>query len=158
MSQATPIDYPGRPRVSLAGRLTALGVALGCLAVFVTAAWLKPSPTGIGTHTQLGLAPCSSIQTLGIPTPGCGMTTSFAWFVRGNLAASFYVEPMGMLLAALTVTSFWTGLYVAATGKPVYRLVTSLPYRYTLLPMLVWGTLAYGWKLYIHIHGIDGWK
>jgi hypothetical protein len=135
-----------------------LGIGLGCLAVLGVAASIKPSPTGVGTHTQLGLQACQFLHTTGLPAPSCGMTTSFAWFVRGNLLASLYVQPMGMVLAALTVMTFWLGLYIAATGKPAYRLVTMIPYRYTLMPMLAWAIIAWGWKIFIHLHGIDGWK
>ena len=65
---------------------------------------------------------------------------------------------MGMVLAVLTTMTVWMGLYIAATGKPVYRLVTTIPYRYTLLPLLSWAVLAWAWKIFIHLHGIDGWK
>ena len=54
---------------------------MGLLAV---AAWLEPSPTGIGTHQQLGLPPCTFWMLFGRPCPTCGMTTSWAHLVRGQ--------------------------------------------------------------------------
>ena len=86
------------------------------------------------------------------------MTTSFAWFVRGNWIASMYVQPMGFVLAVMTAMTFWMALYVAATGKPAYVLLGFIPRRYTLLPLLLFGAAAWGWKIFIHLHNIDGWK
>ena len=81
----------GRSWLSLPARMLALSIAVGCLAVLVIAASLPPSRRGFSTHTQLGLQPCQFLSRTGIPCGGCGMTTSFAWFVRGNIAASLYV-------------------------------------------------------------------
>jgi Protein of unknown function (DUF2752) len=67
--------------------------------VLVVARGLEPDPRGFGTHTQLGLWPCSFKVTTGRPCPTCGMTTSFAWFARGELARSWGANPAGSLLA-----------------------------------------------------------
>jgi hypothetical protein len=161
LSQVVPNIYavpPDAPRVPIAGRLLALGLAVGCLAVLITAARMPPSPRGFGTHSdQLGLPPCNFFQITGIPCPSCGMTTSFSWFVRGNLLASLYVQPMGTILAALAAASVWGGLYVAVTGRPAHRLLRLIPARYTLFPLLLLGILAWGWKILIHLNGVDGW-
>lgn len=85
------------------------------------------------------------------------MTTSFSHFVRGNLAASFYVQPMGMVLASLTTLTFWAGLYIAITGKPIYRLFHFLRPRYYLIPFFALFVLAWAWKIWIHLTGRDGW-
>jgi hypothetical protein len=144
-------------RISPWGRLLAASIALGCLSLLVVAAFLPPSPDGLGTHTQLGLQQCGFLQRTGLPCPSCGMTTSFAWFVRGNILASFYVQPMGMILALLCGMTVWTGAYVAITGRPVYRLVSTLPPKYYLFPLLVLALIAWAWKIFIHLHGMDGW-
>jgi hypothetical protein len=86
------------------------------------------------------------------------MTTSFAYFSRGNLLASLYVQPMGMVLAALTVAAFWTSLYIALTGRPALRLLQLIPAGYYFLPLMFFGIAAWGWKIFIHLHGIDGWR
>jgi len=136
----------------------ALAAGLACFAVLIVAMRLTPSPTGMGTHTALGLQPCAFALRLGIPCPSCGMTTSFAWFVRGNLAASFYVQPMGCLLALATAFGFWLGFYIALTGRPVYRLLDFLAPRRAILPLMGLVILAWAWKIYIHRLGIDGWR
>ena len=51
------------------------------------------------------------------------MTTSFAWFVRGNLLASLWVQPMGLALAVIVAMTFWLALYMAVSGKPAWRLL-----------------------------------
>ena len=41
--------------------------------------------------------------------------------LAGNIVASAYVQPMGSMLAALTVCCVWAGLYVAGTS-PLHRM------------------------------------
>ncbi len=152
---ASPVTEP----VSLAGRLLALAVGSGCLAVLVLAALLTPSPSGFGTHrASLGLPACNFLQTTGLPCPSCGMTTSFAWLTRGNVLASLYVQPMGTTVALLAAGSVWGGFYIAISGRPAHRLLRMLPARYTLFPLLLLGILAWGWKILIHLNGMDGWR
>jgi len=124
--------------------------------VLITAASLTPNRQGFGTHTALGLQPCSFLARTGLPCPACGMTTSFACFVRGHLLNSLYVQPMGTLLAALACCTVWGGLYVALTGRPIYRLLWVIPSRYYVLPLMSWGIVAWAWKIFIHVRGIDG--
>jgi len=156
-----PIIYAVAPRpeaASNSARVVAGVVAGSCLTVLVIAAWLPPSPSGMGTHARsLGLPPCSFLKTTGLPCPSCGMTTSFSWFAKGNLPASLYVQPMGAVLALLAAACVWGGAYVAISGRPAYRLLTLVPTRYTLLPLLFLGILAWGWKILIHLKGVDGW-
>ena len=147
--------YPSR--IGPGPRVIALGVAVACLSVLVLAARLAPSPSGIGSHRALGLQSCQFLDSTGLPCPSCGMTTSFSWFARGNVLASIYVQPMGAALAIMAACCVWGGLYVAATGRPVYRLLRLLPGRYYLMPLLALGVLAWGWKILIHLNGLDGW-
>ncbi len=144
-------------RLSAGTRLLALGVAAACLAPLITAAILVPSPTGVGTHTALGLSQCQFLVRTGLPCPGCGMTTSFAWFARGNIEASLYVQPMGTVLAVLAVATFWGALYVALSGKPAYRLALRIPPRYYLWYLPAFAIMAWAWKIWIHAHHADGW-
>jgi hypothetical protein len=144
--------------VSPAGRGLAVAIAFGCLSLLLLSAWLQPSPSGVGTHVGLGLQRCQWLATTGLPCPGCGMTTSFAWFARGNAPAALWVQPMGATIAFLDAAGFWLAIYVFATGKPIYRLLRRLPAEYYLILLPAWAIVAWGWKMYIYTHGHDGWR
>jgi hypothetical protein len=153
---AVPAIYAPRAAVPLLGvgaRLLAVGVALACLAVMITAAILQPNPDGVGTHTSLGLARCQFLYRTGMPCPSCGMTTSFAHFAHGDVRASFYVQPLGALLALLAAASFWVALYIAITGRPALRLLRLIPMHYYILPFMFFAIGAWGWKILIHLRG-----
>lgn len=77
--------------------LVALGTTL--LALLAIAAVLKPDSSGLGTHQQLGLPPCAIRVSLGVRCPSCGMTTSWAHYVRGQLLQSISANAGGTLLA-----------------------------------------------------------
>jgi hypothetical protein len=86
------------------------------------------------------------------------MTTSFSWFARGNIVASLYVQPMGTVLAVLVAATFWGAAYIAISGKPAHGLVQRIPARYYLWYLPAFALAAWGWKMWIHLHGIDGWN
>src|SRR6516162_9941646 len=111
-SQAIPTGRPARAKWYVRGLL--LSMAAGLAAVFVIAFWLNPytadgSPRTMATHTQLGIPPCNFVVLTGKPCPACGMTTSFALLVRGDVGASLRANWVGTLLAG-----FWAGLLVWA--------------------------------------------
>ncbi len=89
-------EYPLNPWERMF--LGLIGCTLVCL--FAIAASLTPEQQGYGTHQQLGLPPCSIRKLFGISCPTCGMTTSFAYFVRGNIVGACRVNPAGLLVAA----------------------------------------------------------
>jgi hypothetical protein len=105
----------------------------------------------------MGLEPCQFEFRTGVPCITCGMTTSFAHFARGQLLASFYVQPMGMVLALTTAVIFWTALYIALTGRPVHRITRFIPMKAWLLPLFTLTILAWMWKIWIHLTNRDGW-
>lgn len=162
MEAAVPPIYVGQLRalrLSVLGRLLALALAAGAMTVLLFAASATPDASGVGTHhSSLHMPPCQFLERTGVPCVSCGMTTSFAWFARGNVLASLYVQPMGFVLACITAITFWTSLYVAMTGRPVYRVMQMLPTRYWLIPLLSWAVLGWGWKILIHLTNVDGWR
>jgi hypothetical protein len=93
--------------------------ALGLAAVLGMARWLEPDPRGYGTHTQLGLLPCMFFQVTGYRCPSCGMTTAFAWLVRGRLDRSWQANPAGCLLALTSAVLIPWLLAGAARGRPI---------------------------------------
>jgi hypothetical protein len=161
MDQEIPIIYTPsvqRPTVPLGGRLAALAVSAAMLAVLIIAVRLPPNPDGVGTHQAMGFQKCEFMYRTGLPCPSCGMTTSFAWFVRGNWIASIYVQPMGFVLALLTGGVFWASLYIAVTARPIHRLLQQLPQVILIVSLMGFGIAAWGWKIFIHLRGMDGWR
>lgn len=78
-------------------------VAIAPLSAFALARSLQPNSAGLGTHQQLGLPPCSMRLLLGIRCPGCGMTTSWAYFARGEWSASLQTSAGGFLFAVFAL-------------------------------------------------------
>lgn len=107
----------GRP-LGWAHRLSLAAAAAGIVAVLGTAAVLRPDPRGHGTHTQLGLAPCNYFRMTGRRCPACGMTTAFAWAVRGRLDRAWGANPAGALLAPASVALVPWLIACAASGRP----------------------------------------
>jgi hypothetical protein len=144
-------------RASLLARVIAFAIAVGALAVLLTATRITPSASGMGTHLELGLQNCGFLSRTGLPCPSCGMTTSFAHFVRGNAVASAYVQPMGFVLAVLAALAVWGGAYIAITGRPAYRVLRALPGVPVVVGLFVIAIGGWAWKIFIHLRGVDGW-
>lgn len=107
-----------RVRLSQRTRLVLAVAALGLAGILGLAGWLKPDPRGYGTHTQLGLAPCAFARLTGYPCPTCGMTTAFAWSVRGRFGAAWRANPAGSLLAPTCAAGIPWLLTSAVLGRP----------------------------------------
>lgn len=160
MTDSIPAIYSRPPKkelISPTKRIMAGLTALSALAVLLMAIWITPNPRGTETHRQLGLAPCHFKSQFNIPCLTCGMTTSFSWFVRGNLIASFYVQPMGMILAGFTFFLFWFSAFEAATGKNLHVLLQILPLNSYLLCSAGLSIAAWVWKIVLHLTHHDGW-
>ncbi|WP_428939846.1 DUF2752 domain-containing protein [Fontivita pretiosa] len=128
------------------------------MTVLTLAAVLEPDPRGVGTHTALGLQRCQFLYQTGVPCPSCGLTTSFSYLAHGQVLASAWVQPLGTVLAILTAAAVWVWLYIAITGKPALRLLRLIRPAYYLVPLLALALAAWGWKIFIHTHGLDGWR
>ena len=105
-------------RYTRSERLGVFGLGVMLLVVLIVAFWLQPNPAGLGTHTQLGLPGCTMVTLLGIRCPGCGMTTSWAYTLKGDLTSAIRVNVGGVLLCFLAMATFpflmWTGI----RGRP----------------------------------------
>ena len=105
-------------RIGKATRALLAAFALGLASILVVARGLEPDPRGFGTHTQLGLWPCAFQATTGRPCPTCGMTTSFAWFARGDLVRAWRANPAGSFLAPTCLAMIPWLLLVAVRARP----------------------------------------
>ena len=86
-------ERPARPTSGLLEVYGAIGVLLLLTARFVPLA-------------RLPFWGCLLRKTTGIPCLSCGMTRSFDWFMHGRLLDSLRVNPLGFVLALLSVVGF----------------------------------------------------
>jgi hypothetical protein len=98
-------------------RLVVGAAVLGVVALLITARWLEPSPVGYGTHQQLGLPPCSSVLVFGARCPACGMTTAWAWALRGDLESAARANLGGALLVLIALAYIPVFCYFIARGR-----------------------------------------
>jgi hypothetical protein len=140
----TPTRSAGTPAAARP-RLWALVVLLAGGAILVLSVWLAPDERGYGTHRQLGLGECGMLITTGLPCPTCGMTTAFAYAVRGRFLAAFLAQPAGLLLALGTAAAVAVAAWVLVTGRvPNVRLPIITPYRLFLgLLVILMGSWAF---------------
>ncbi|MCA9106937.1 MAG: DUF2752 domain-containing protein [Planctomycetales bacterium] len=146
-AEGTP-TLPGRIPWLLRAVMVFSGSIL--LTLLILAATLSPNPDGVGTHRQLripfvagaeeGLPACSFLVAFGKPCPSCGMTTSWAWLMKGNLWASASANIGGTLLglSALAATPwllvsgligrFWPGM-----PNEIFVIVMALAVMFTTL-------------------------
>lgn len=94
-----------------------MAILVGCVALLATAATISPEHAGLGSHRQLGLPACSVITLTGYPCPTCGMTTAFAFAVRGKFLSAFDAHPGGLCFALGVVVTGVVALAVLITGK-----------------------------------------
>ena len=125
-----PLWYPLRLRWYERWPLAIVGAVL--LILLGVSARLSPNPTGLGTHHQLGLPQCTVRMLFGIRCPSCGMTTSWAHMVRGQVLSSVKANSGGALLAI-----------IAATAGP-WMLLCGLRGRWLLRPPNEWVVLGIG--------------
>jgi hypothetical protein len=122
-------------------------VALGLVLLFGIAFYLNPYEGGRvwrqQSHTQLGLPECNFQYITKLPCPSCGMSTSFALLVRGDLWNSLAANAVGTLLAAFCLVLLpWSAL-CAVRGRlyfvrSVEPTVLKLLLAFVTLMMLRW--------------------
>jgi hypothetical protein len=125
---------PAVPAEPLATRSPAhwilVALAPACLVVLVVLGTLvTPSASGHGTHTQLGLPPCLSMEWLGMPCPGCGVTTATALAAHGRLVDAFRNQPLGLVAAALLALYPLWAIVQLARGRDLAEAVKRIDPR-----------------------------
>jgi hypothetical protein len=131
-------------------------LALGLVVVFGIAIRLNPydengNALRMGTHLQVGLPPCTFQVLTGVPCPSCGLTTSFALLVRGDVINSLRANAVGTLLAL-----FWLALIPWSVAcalarryfliKQVERVIMITVIVFAGLLLVRWGVvLVMGW-------------
>ena len=147
-------DLRGWRRLTLTERITSFLLSTALVMVVLLARWLEPDPSGVGTHEQLGLAPCTFHWVLGLPCPFCGMTTAFSHLAHGHVVTAFVVQPagalffIGVLVAIAAGMACGTGGYVPAwaiaklttpTGLYIFAGMVCLAWVYNIARTVVSG-------------------
>jgi hypothetical protein len=108
---------PAQARLEV--RLWCSFVFVMCAAMMGVALYLHPAARGMGTHQQLGIAPCGWEVTLNMPCPTCGCTTAVSYFAHAKPLKSFLTQPFGFTVALVATV---------------------------LLPLTLWGMIRGQWK------------
>lgn len=142
-TRAAPVAANREPVI---GRVVAIIVAVALLTPLVLATFIIPSPSGHGTHEQLGMPACGWALYFGKPCITCGMTTAFAHAVRGHLLIAATTQPMGLAIALACGVGFWGAMHTAITGSAVLESMG----RWLVRPRIMWSIaglllLAWGW-------------
>jgi hypothetical protein len=133
-----------------------VGIALGLAAVFAVAFRLNPyrpdgTPLRMETHRQLNLPPCTFKDRTGLPCPSCGMTTSFALLVRGDVGNSLRANAVGTALAVFCALLIPWCLASVVLCRPLFlrsleRAFTACVVVFLTAMLLRWlGVLGWAW-------------
>jgi hypothetical protein len=126
-------------------------VAMAALMVFVfyLATQVRPynpdgSPMRTASHQTLGLPACRFKELTGMPCPSCGMTTSFALLVRGDVMNSLRANWVGTGLAVFCVLFVPWALASSLRGRYLWvrnveRILAALVGVFTVLMLARWG-------------------
>ncbi len=134
-----------------------MGLALALSAVFAVAVWLNPynadgSPRSLATHEQLGLPPCNFYRVTGLPCPACGMTTSFALLMHGDLRNSLRANAVGTLLAGFCLLLIPWCLASAVCQRTLF--IRSMERALILVALLFLSMMLMRWVIVI---GLAWW-
>jgi hypothetical protein len=140
-----------------------VGITLGLVIVFSIAVWLNPYNAGgearrMETHRQLGLPPCTFKTVTGIPCPSCGMTTSFALLMHGDVWNSLKANAVGTLLALFCLALIPWNLACAYCGRPFF--IVSLERALTRIILVFLVLMLTRWAIVLGVlwwHGALHW-
>ena len=138
------IDFDLR-RANWRYRLTVGVIAAGCGAILAVALYVKPDNAGTGTHRQLNLPACGTLERTGYPCPTCGMTTAFAYTVRGRIDKALPVQPAGTTAALLCMAGLVLAGYAALSGRRLDRIVDYIMFNYITVLLITAAVIILAW-------------
>lgn len=126
-------------------RLVAALLLLVCACILAAAFFVVPQPWPTEAESQLGLPPCGFLERSGYPCPTCGMTTAFAYVVRGNLIKGFITQPAGTIGALLCIVVGGLAAFVIIAGKRVDKYVDFILFNTGWLLAIGVVIILFGW-------------
>ncbi len=147
-----PEPLEAQPVMRLWVRGGLVGIGLGLTALFVVAAWLNPyyadgSARRMETHRELGLPECTFKRITHLPCPSCGMTTSFALTIRGDLVNGVQANSVGVLLALFLLAVIPWCVASAVCERPLF--VRSVERTLMVIVFSLMGLMLLRWVLYL---------
>ena len=143
--EVVPTDRDLRP---IARVLLLIG-GVGLAGLLLTARLLQPSSDGFGTHRQLGMPACSLVAILGVRCPSCGMTTSWVYWMRGDVLRAVEVNAGGSMLAlAATLGGPWT-LVSGLRGRYVWFRLNEYFLIAAAVATVVVVLIQWGWRMLV---------
>jgi len=136
-----PLGWPAR--------CVLLVAAAGTIGLLGLARKLEPDPRGFGTHIQLGMRSCSFLRMTGKLCPTCGMTTSFAWVVRGRIDRGWRANPAGCVLALLALPLAAWLICSAVVNRPAGFSSLSRPLLFLLVGTVVLSLVSWFIRLIV---------
>jgi hypothetical protein len=125
-------------------RAGAAAVFVGVLICFVLL-WLASAKV---IDIGLWVGPCGFKQRYGLPCPTCGWTRSGEAFVRGDLMASYYIQPAAALMCSVLALGAFFALFGGVFGV-YFRFLRSfwnrLKLRYLIGALII--VVAGGWAV-----------
>lgn len=116
-------EHPPRGRLRHWMRACLVLVVVALAGVFAVAITLDPYQDGkvwlMETHRQLGLPECTFKRVTGYPCPSCGMTSSFALAIRGDLWHAVQANCAGAVLALACLACIPWAALCAIRGRLV---------------------------------------
>jgi len=141
------------PESSASEKIIQAALLVGCIGTGILGSMLEPDPSGVGTHTRLGLPPCGFYTVTGIPCPTCGVTTSFVEAAHGRFKKSFFTQPLGLFVFAGICAGVIILTAALATNKSLFRL--KLPVSACTMAIVILAVVVFSWiyKIYICLRG-----
>ena len=114
---SNPFTCRDEATLSLSKRLIFGVLGGGVLALLVTAWMLRPDPSGMGTHQQLGLPACTIAVLFDKPCPSCGMTTSWSYLTQGKVLSALKANAGGAMLGVIAACFAPWALIASIRGR-----------------------------------------
>lgn len=142
--RAGPLVKMGSRERRYAAAASVLGILVFCVAAALNPYTPQGEPRSHGTHTQLGLPPCTMKAMTGLSCPGCGMTTTFSLVVRGDIAHALQVNWAGVVVACVAAVSSVSLGLIAITGWRLRQAPVDTILRNAALVCVVPAVVRYG--------------
>ena len=143
MDEARPASDEAQPLSPRAARALWAGAGAAASCVLALSRWLTPDPSGMGTHTQLGLPPCGFLTLTSLPCPTCGLTTSFAHMARLQITGAWRAHPLGPVLFSLTLIAVAVCAWGCARALPPAETMKRL--RLSRLLVIIAAAVVIAW-------------